>query len=154
MSYKLDLVDKLSPYILTDIDECLLDNHCDNGRCVNMIGGFRCDCNEGFNLVDDGHQCQGWEFTYNRPSLSFQRKRYLSRGMVPLIGNVSTFIDTIVLNACIRDAATTGSMRQFFHFNIMVNLQTIYINSCRFERMLASQVPKRTVCQLGREFLL
>ena len=33
----------------TDIDECrIAENPCGNGTCVNVPGGFQCDCNAGF----------------------------------------------------------------------------------------------------------
>ncbi|XP_072017956.1 uncharacterized protein [Amphiura filiformis] len=40
-----------------DINECLTGDYaCDrNARCVNTIGSYRCDCNEGF--VGDGQTC-------------------------------------------------------------------------------------------------
>ena len=44
-----------------DIDECSLvnggDNVCLNGFCENLIGGFRCECHEGFRLDAGGVNC-------------------------------------------------------------------------------------------------
>lgn len=31
-------------------------------RCVNEIGGFRCECNIGFSLREDGRTCQSYCF--------------------------------------------------------------------------------------------
>lgn len=41
-----------------DIDECL-SAPCQNGRCINTPGSFRCECNPGFNLGPDGRSCLG-----------------------------------------------------------------------------------------------
>lgn len=40
----------------SDIDECL-DSPCSQ-KCENFAGGYRCGCNEGFNVEDDGN-CVG-----------------------------------------------------------------------------------------------
>ena len=32
---------------------------CDNGRCVNAQGGFKCECNQGYALDGDGKNCLG-----------------------------------------------------------------------------------------------
>lgn len=42
----------------TDIDECeLFNNLCENGRCENIFGMFRCECNEGYKLDSSGGNC-------------------------------------------------------------------------------------------------
>jgi fibrillin 1 len=33
---------------LADTDECSVGNPCGNGTCKNVIGGFECTCEEGF----------------------------------------------------------------------------------------------------------
>lgn len=38
--------------ICTDIDECDLEKQCDH-KCENFFGGFRCLCDEGYELEDD-----------------------------------------------------------------------------------------------------
>lgn len=43
---------------ISDIDECA-NNVCQNGRCVNLIGSFRCECPQGFYLGSDGRSCLG-----------------------------------------------------------------------------------------------
>ncbi|XP_067936745.1 fibrillin-2-like [Watersipora subatra] len=41
-----------------DINECLMhEDMCKNGRCINTDGGFRCDCNAGFELDQDSELC-------------------------------------------------------------------------------------------------
>ena len=44
---------------VSEIDECqrLLDN-CQQ-ECINTEGSFNCSCNEGFELQDDEHTCEG-----------------------------------------------------------------------------------------------
>ena len=34
--------------MLADTDECSVGNPCGNGTCKNVIGGFECTCEEGF----------------------------------------------------------------------------------------------------------
>ncbi|CAH0559244.1 unnamed protein product [Brassicogethes aeneus] len=41
-----------------DINECAVDeNICQNGRCINLQGGYRCDCFDGFESSPDGKRC-------------------------------------------------------------------------------------------------
>lgn len=43
-----------------DIDECsTLNGLCENGRCINLDGGYRCECFPGYRTSDDGHHCFG-----------------------------------------------------------------------------------------------
>ena len=42
-----------------DKDECKLKLHSCSQKCVNIDGGYRCDCNAGFNLAVDGKTCLG-----------------------------------------------------------------------------------------------
>ncbi|XP_025841448.2 fibrillin-3 isoform X4 [Vulpes vulpes] len=43
----------------TDEDECHTQpSLCANGRCVNTVGSFQCDCDEGFQLSPAGTECQ------------------------------------------------------------------------------------------------
>lgn len=38
---------------------------CENGRCVNIIGSYRCECNEGFQSSSSGTECLGeWIYDY------------------------------------------------------------------------------------------
>lgn len=32
---------------------------CPNGRCINTVGSYRCDCNEGFEVSPSGTECIG-----------------------------------------------------------------------------------------------
>lgn len=43
--------------IFLDIDECMVDACHPNATCVNKIGSFDCNCDEGF--VGEGLDCQG-----------------------------------------------------------------------------------------------
>ena len=44
-----------------DIDECEAGLHECQQLCVNTAGGFRCDCNPGYELGDDGSTCSGMQ---------------------------------------------------------------------------------------------
>ena len=44
---------------ISDVDECEEDaSLCENGRCINTAGSFRCDCPSGFNLSSE-YKCEG-----------------------------------------------------------------------------------------------
>ncbi|XP_041083035.1 fibrillin-1-like [Polyodon spathula] len=46
-------------FFCTDSDECAENvNLCENGHCLNIPGGFRCDCDMGFTPTVDGKACQ------------------------------------------------------------------------------------------------
>lgn len=50
----------LLPALLTfvDLDECrLMPGACQNGRCINTLGSYRCLCNPGYQ-VDSGRESQ------------------------------------------------------------------------------------------------
>lgn len=43
-----------------DVDECADNvNLCENGQCLNAPGGYRCECEMGFNPTEDSKACQG-----------------------------------------------------------------------------------------------
>lgn len=45
---------------IADSDECAENsNLCENGHCLNMPGGFRCECDMGFFPTPDGKACEG-----------------------------------------------------------------------------------------------
>lgn len=46
-------------FLSLDINECAMQGICDNGRCVNAQGGFKCECNQGYALDGDGKSCLG-----------------------------------------------------------------------------------------------
>lgn len=46
--------------ISTDTDECTENtNLCESGHCLNLPGGFRCECDMGFIPTTDGKACEG-----------------------------------------------------------------------------------------------
>lgn len=54
-----------APFSPPDVDECADNvNLCENGQCLNAPGGYRCECEMGFNPTEDSKACQGeliWE---------------------------------------------------------------------------------------------
>lgn len=45
-----------------ELDECMRGYHDCEQKCVNTIGGFVCDCREGFSLRADGKTCESESF--------------------------------------------------------------------------------------------
>lgn len=44
----------------TDLNECRAKpGICKNGRCVNTVGSYRCECNDGFEPSSTGTECIG-----------------------------------------------------------------------------------------------
>ena len=50
------------PIIVTDVDECALNNGGCSQSCTNTPGSFRCSCKPGYYLTVDGRTCQGIMF--------------------------------------------------------------------------------------------
>jgi hypothetical protein len=49
-------------FLNTDIDECeLIAGLCENGRCVNTHGSFRCECPPGYPYESTLHKCQDFD---------------------------------------------------------------------------------------------
>ena len=47
------------PLFFSDIDECdIMERVCENGRCINTVGSFRCECFDGFRYEPSLHICQ------------------------------------------------------------------------------------------------
>ncbi|ESO94529.1 hypothetical protein LOTGIDRAFT_232356 [Lottia gigantea] len=58
LQYKV-LCESGAPDIKGDVNECeLIPNLCENGRCINTIGSFRCECYRGFNYNANLHICE------------------------------------------------------------------------------------------------
>ena len=63
--------------ISTDINECEMDNDCDeeNGVCTNTNGSYLCSCKMGFRFSGIGFSCSGqldvyfniYNYSNNRP---------------------------------------------------------------------------------------
>ncbi|XP_036073377.1 fibrillin-1 isoform X2 [Oryzias melastigma] len=46
-------------FFCSDSDECAENgNLCESGHCLNLPGGFRCECDMGFIATDDGKACK------------------------------------------------------------------------------------------------
>jgi Coagulation Factor Xa inhibitory site len=44
---------------ITDINECNSTNGNCSHECWNFPGGYKCSCNDGYNLNDDTRTCDG-----------------------------------------------------------------------------------------------
>ena len=53
------LLNIITYFVLSDINECSSNNGGCSDICTNMIGSFSCSCHEGFVLDNDGLTCQG-----------------------------------------------------------------------------------------------
>jgi len=47
--------DPVSQYIVVDVNECATDNGGCNQTCTNLVGGFSCECYNGYQ--QDGISC-------------------------------------------------------------------------------------------------
>ena len=57
--------------MISDTDECLTLNTCE-AKCINTYGSFTCDCNTGYQLVNQTH-CEGktWILSYSKQAISW-----------------------------------------------------------------------------------
>ncbi len=44
---------------IIDINECATDTHLCTQNCTNTNGSYICDCTSGYQLNEDGFQCDG-----------------------------------------------------------------------------------------------
>ena len=42
-----------------DVGECLIGSHNCSQECIELPGGFECDCLPGYELQEDGVTCEG-----------------------------------------------------------------------------------------------
>ena len=45
--------------VLPDHNECHLNSTCVNGKCVNLVGNYRCLCDQGYQPSRQGKACSG-----------------------------------------------------------------------------------------------
>lgn len=51
-----------------DIDECSsMPSACENGRCLNTMGSYRCVCNKGYKTDHSGKRCVGEVTSFSIP---------------------------------------------------------------------------------------
>ena len=43
--------------LVTDLNECGLEPRPCNHRCINTLGSYRCHCEQGYLLEEDGKTC-------------------------------------------------------------------------------------------------
>ena len=60
--WRVSVVKKCLCVSVVDIDECLEDGVCGEGVCVNVDGGFECQCADGYAVGIDG-TCEGMTYT-------------------------------------------------------------------------------------------
>jgi hypothetical protein len=44
---------------LIDINECLPVNPCGKGKCTNLDGSYKCQCDKGYKITFDKKSCVG-----------------------------------------------------------------------------------------------
>ena len=55
-----------------DVDECSsVAGVCNNGRCINMAGGYRCECHPGYRPTSDHKHCIGLYIFTIAPAVVF-----------------------------------------------------------------------------------
>ena len=61
-----------------DRDECQFNNGGCRHKCTNVVGSYRCSCNDGFVLHSDGHDCKEGEcrFELNQPDGELSTPNY------------------------------------------------------------------------------
>ncbi len=69
-SIKAELFFLTIPYnyflFFSEFDECKTNKHGCSHICVNTLGGYRCQCEIGYELHPDGKRCEGeWILTYH-----------------------------------------------------------------------------------------
>jgi hypothetical protein len=79
-NYKLD--DDDHTCVLFDIDECVEENICFNGRCQNIENGYICECNTGYETFDnrtceDVDECIHANGNCSHKCLNYPGNRYL-----------------------------------------------------------------------------
>ena len=42
-----------------DVNECFIDNGNCGHTCINTPGSHHCNCDNGYKLIADGHNCSG-----------------------------------------------------------------------------------------------
>lgn len=47
-TFRVELIHLTWSWLPPDTDECSIGNPCGNGTCTNVVGGFECACDEGF----------------------------------------------------------------------------------------------------------
>ena len=52
----------LSALLIVDKNECDTSNGGCAHSCVNTIGSYYCECNDGYELASDGKSCNGMIF--------------------------------------------------------------------------------------------
>ena len=55
---KITIIVKINTFI-TDINECLNNNGTCSHGCMNMEGGYYCECFIGYALHPNNHDCEG-----------------------------------------------------------------------------------------------
>lgn len=46
-------------FLLLEIDECVIGIYGCEQICINMMGGYKCDCKLGYEFYFDGKKCEG-----------------------------------------------------------------------------------------------
>ena len=44
---------------MKDINECFEGNPCGKGKCTNLMGSYKCECDAGYKRINNGKSCAG-----------------------------------------------------------------------------------------------
>ena len=46
-------------FMLIDVKNCIDGKHDCEHKCIELEGGYRCECNDGYRLQNDSKSCEG-----------------------------------------------------------------------------------------------
>lgn len=91
-------------FFVTDVDECEISPCWNNGTCVNLFGGYQCNCSDDF----EGDQCEtGWIRLHIKAEIKSKFKQTcISRNIKTVVFDTSFTLAYICWFICVTFAVT------------------------------------------------